>query len=164
MSLVNAWIAVKVSVRSAVKAVAADIQAAKQAGTELTAQQNKLLKLARELSRLDLDFYRKATIGADDWVLLDLIAGPEWVERFDEVIPSSVVAGCWNPDGTQYGQAMDPNGVVTGTPVYPIHPKLLDFMPDDVEYNADGSEKSRKRPTKLKQIHKYLGWADRRWS
>lgn len=37
-------------------------------------------------------------------------------------------------------------------------------MPDDVEYNADGSEKSRKRPTKLKQVHKYLGWADRRWT
>lgn len=166
---VNALIAIKTSTVSAIKSLVASAKGKIEAQAELTAQEQKAMALLRVSKEAE---FIKATVGSDQWVLMDIVTTPERVEKLAEVIPSAVVAGCWNIDGSQYGQTLKRTQVGTdefalvpdGVPVYPIHPKLLDFMPDDVVYDEKGLEVSRTRPTKLKQVHKYLGWADRRWT
>lgn len=167
--MINALVALKLTVAQKAKALAASASDKLALGQQPTQTEERARKLLRVMKD---GFHRKATIAGDEWVLFDIITTIEVLEKIDELVPSSVVAGCWNVDGTQYGQVItydytdmaNPVEVVDGEPVYPIHPKLLDFMPDDVEYNANGTEKSRKRPTTPKQVHKWLGWADRRWT
>ena len=168
--MINALVAIKDSSVLTIKQIVRDARAELSSpGGSVTAQQKKALAIARNLYD---EQFASVTIAGTVYRLFDLLLSPGELEKLDEVVPGSVVAGAWNKDGTQYGQMLelerDSEGkavfVVRGTPVYPIHPRLLDFMPDDVEHNADGTEKSRKRPTQLKQVHKYLGWADRRWT
>ena len=166
---VNALIAIKASNVSAIKSIVASAKGKIEAKAKLTDQEQKAMVLLRVSKEAE---FIKANVSGEQWVLMDIVTTPERVEKLAEVIPSAVVAGCWNIDGSQYGQtlkraqvgpdefALIPDGV----PVYPVHPKLLEFMPDDVVYDEKGLEVSRKRPTALKQVHKYLGWADRRWS
>ena len=92
-----------------------------------------------------------------------------WLERLKELLPGKeFVLGAWGADGAEYGTTITrrPNGsiAITGTPVYPIHARILDIMPDDVTYDEDGNETGRTPATAPKQVHKIAGWADRRWS
>lgn len=90
----------------------------------------------------------------------------------------SQILGVWNRDGTMAGQTLvpaewdytDPDNpilitpeTVIGTPYYPRHPQYLNWMPDDVEYDANHQETSRTAATVGKEINKVAGWADRRW-
>ena len=49
----------------------------------------------------------------------------------------------------------------TGEPTYPIHARLLEFMPDTVTYDANGDETSRTRPTIPSDINLGLGQTPR---
>lgn len=142
----------------------------------LTSRQKKLLRLFRGLSPRTSS---AVTIGTNSYRLIEVVIDSDKLAELDEDFAGKyVIAGAWLPNGLQFGQefkvTIDPpqdgdiavreRMEVTGKPVYPLHPKLIDFMPDDVEYDSNGTEKSSKRPDKLKQVHKYLGWADRRWT
>lgn len=93
--------------------------------------------------------YRIDNDGANDWVLWNLIFN----ERRNVLIKvkgeldwliatystQSKIAGAWHySDGRQVGTTIeyDENGVetgVTGSPIYPVHARILEFMPDDVD-------------------------------
>ena len=127
----------------------------------------------------DFKRYRIDTDGGADWVLWSLyFSGPKniLIKVRDELdwlastYPNRVkIGGAWHyDDGRQVGTTIqyDEDGVetgVTGTPVYPIHPRLLEFMPDLVERDADGVEVSRVRPTMLSDVNLLQGQKERRF-
>lgn len=83
------------------------------------------------------------------------------------------VVGAWHWDGRQVGTQWDItydaegneiSRTTTGTPVYPVHPRLLELMPDDVEYDSNGDEISRTRPTVPSDVNILYGQAPRRFS
>lgn len=61
----------------------------------------------------------------------------------------AIVLGCWDWD--------------TGKITHELDPRIMDVMPDDVEYDEAGNEISRKRPTKPKQTNLIYGQAERQW-
>lgn len=61
----------------------------------------------------------------------------------------AIVLGCWDWD--------------TGKITHPLDPRIMDVMPDDVEYDDKGNEISRERPTKPKQTNLIYGQAERQW-
>ncbi len=90
--------------------------------------------------------FAKATINSNQWNL--------WTVTFDNPVNALlkiqgeidyladryplqfVIGGAWHWDGRQVGtQFTYTDGTVTGisgTPIYPLHPRLIDFMPDGV--------------------------------
>lgn len=106
--------------------------------------------------------------------------GPALVAAFS---PDGIIMGAWIKDGCQYGTqytqvengtdtiTVDGNDftvphydrVLTGTPLIPLHPRLLDFMPDEVTYDAAGVETSRTLATTLKEVANIFGWAPREY-
>jgi hypothetical protein len=94
----------------------------------------------------------------------------KWLETLKQILPGKeFVLGAWDITGAQYGTTIVPAPIggsetVTGTPVYPIHARILDIMQDDVTYDGSGNETSRQPAVAAKQTHKLAGWADRRWS
>ena len=78
------------------------------------------------------------------------------------------IGAAWHWDGRQVGTQFtyDENGVITGTtgtPVYPLHARLIEFMPDIVTYDDDGNETSRTRPTVLSDVNLGLGQTPRQF-
>lgn len=83
--------------------------------------------------------------------------------------------GLWYKNGLLVGtekvqitqEVVDDNGNVTigeyeiqGTPDYPFNSEeYIKFMPDIVEYDEEGVELSRTRPTEAKQMHCYSGYS-----
>lgn len=61
----------------------------------------------------------------------------------------AIVLGCWDWD--------------TGKITHELDPRIMDVMPDDVEYDEAGNEISRKRPEKPKQTNLIYGQAERQW-
>jgi len=152
---------------------------------DLTPAQKKKLKMAYS------GHHKKVTVAGTTYIIIDFYFPPItvgstkdpveddprllWLERFKELLPGKeFVLGAWDRTGAQYGTKIipptyDENGdevtgeTIEGTPVYPIHARLLDVMPDDVTYDENGNETSRTAATAPKQVHKILGWKDRRW-
>ncbi len=58
-------------------------------------------------------------------------------------------------DGTQTG--------VIGDPVFPLHIRILEFIPDDVTYDVDGSELTRTRPLVPRDVNIGLGQTERQF-
>lgn len=78
------------------------------------------------------------------------------------------IGGAWHFDGRQVGTQFtrDADGNitgVTGTPTYPLHTRLLEFMPDIVTWDEDGNEISRVRPTSLTDVNLLQGQKERRF-
>lgn len=167
IGIVNALIAIESAYSKAALALADSAKSKIGTGAKqkLSAGEEKALKA---LNIAKNNVFLKADISSKKMELLDILIDEKELSKIGELIQSAVVVGAWNPDGSQYGTTIvigvDGVETIVGTPIYPLHPKLLDFMPDDVVYDENGLEVSRKRPTKLKQVHKYLGWADRRWT
>lgn len=80
---------------------------------------------------------------------------------------SFIIVGAWSSNGLHYGQSLSyderGNEIVKGRAVYPMKKWIRLFMPDDVTYDKDGSEKTRVPATKNKQVHKLAGRQDRRY-
>ena len=51
----------------------------------------------------------------------------------------------------------------SGTPTYPLHSRLLEFIPDIVEWDADGNVISSVRPTDLSDVNLLQGQKERRF-
>ena len=74
--------------------------------------------------------------------------------------------GSWWSDGRQVGTefTFDADGTVTGTsgtPIFNLHTRILEFIPDIVTFDVDGNETSRTRPTVLSDVNLALGQAPR---
>jgi hypothetical protein len=74
------------------------------------------------------------------------------------------VCGAWHMGGLQLGTALDEDGNLIGSPLYPIDPRLVEFMPDDVTYNEDGAELSRTPATEPKQLNLMAGQKPRNFT
>jgi len=107
-----------------------------------------------------------------------LIDEPEKIGKLKEITAflksttGAMVIGAWNKNGTQYGTTIvpavldrDDNEVTpAGKPVYPLHKKFLTLFADDVTYDENGKELSRKPASKPKETTKIYGRADRIWN
>ena len=80
------------------------------------------------------------------------------------------IAGAWWWDsrqiGTQWELDAEGNrtGNTTGTPLYPLHARLLDFMPDIVEHDSDGNIISTTAATVLVDVNLVQGQEPRRFT
>lgn len=71
------------------------------------------------------------------------------------------VCGCWWMDGRQVGMDRDEDGALSGSPVFPVHPTTLEFMPDVKSYDEQGVETLSEPPTQLSQINHVAGQKNR---
>ncbi len=72
------------------------------------------------------------------------------------------VGGAYRWDnGLQVGLSYDENGDVTGTPIYPQHPKLIKFMPTIKEYNVSGVLISETDATQVTDVNLIQGQHER---
>lgn len=155
-------------------------------------QRNDLTNAQREkLRSVYGDKFKRVTVATVEYVILNfyfplITVGSRqdpptndltlhWLEQLKILLPGQeFVLGAWDHTGAQYGMTLIPavlddegNEVtpeqMVGDPVYPVHARLLDIMPDDVTYDENGNETNRTVATEFKQTHKILGWADRRW-
>ena len=117
-------------------------------------------KIGRILSHPDLShidgFMRRNTYGAHEWRLYSVYieASPEsknqiinWLDVHSTHV---IIGGAWKWNGLQVGTSRDDEGDIIGTPLYAIHSKLLDFMPDGA--------------TNLNRANKISGQSDRLYS
>ena len=81
-----------------------------------------------------------------------------------------VIVGAWWWDGRQVGTQWETDqdgnrtGNTTGTPLYPIHPRLIDFMPDDPVYDGNGDLTGYQAATQLTDVNLIQGQAPRRFT
>lgn len=78
-----------------------------------------------------------------------------------------IIGGAWYWDGRQLGTEweVDTDGDrtgTTGTPTYPLHLRLIDFMPDVVEHD-DGNVISTTPATVLTDVNRIQGQESRRF-
>lgn len=94
--------------------------------------------------------YRKDTNAGQEWTLRTVYVenSPGWQGRLLQGFPTLRLLGAWEQDGTR---------------VIPLHPRVLEYMPDDVVFNEDRSEASRTRPTEPKDVNLGMGWSPRNW-
>lgn len=76
--------------------------------------------------------------------------------------------GAWWWDGRQVGTefTFDIDGVITGTtgdPTFPLHVRILEFIPDIVTYDNDGNETGRSRPLVVSDVNLGAGQIERRF-
>ena len=80
-----------------------------------------------------------------------------------------VVIGAWHWDGRQVGTQWELDadeqrtGDTIGISTYPIHARLIQFMPDIVTYDEDGNETSRTRPITMSDVNLGFGQSPRRF-
>ena len=122
----------------------------------ITERQYKLFKLmtdtnvVQRLFRLDND-------GTNDWILWSLYFNytvdillkiQSELDTLIAAYPNHVkIIGAWDWSGNQIG--------------YPIHLRILEFIPDTIIYDTTGSEISRARPTIVKDMNLLFGQSPR---
>ena len=122
----------------------------------ITERQYKLFKLmtdtnvVQRLFRLDND-------GTNDWILWSLYFNytvdillkiQSELDNLIAAYPNHVkIIGAWDWRGNQIG--------------YSIHPRILEFIPDTIIYDASGNEISRARPTIVKDMNLLFGQSPR---
>lgn len=80
-----------------------------------------------------------------------------------------IIVGAWFWDsrqvGTQWELDIDGErtGNTVGTPLYPIHSKLIDFMPDIIEHDSDGNVISTTPATVVTDVNLLQGQAPRKF-
>ena len=128
-------------------------------------RQHRLFQLMHDQATVE-HLFRIDRVSARDWHLWNLTFDfPNNVlqrvkDELDALIaayPSHVkIVGAWNwDDGTQVEQA--------GSPVYPIHARILELMPDVVTYDINGNETSRTRPLVPSDVNLGFGQAPRQF-
>lgn len=83
----------------------------------------------------------------------DPSSGLKWVEFLKDKWPNVfIVLGAWLRDGLQLGTVYD-EGIITGTPIYPVHSQILKVMPDVAGLPA----------TEPSDVNLIFGWSPRIW-
>lgn len=124
--------------------------------------------------------YKTPTINSKVWYLYSVVfndlsgdakqKAQDAISYLETNYPGNfVVVGAWKWDGLQVGQQweldQDGNrtGGVTGTPTYPLHPRLIDFMPDVWDY-TDPENPALVPATDLADVRLVQGQAPRRFT
>jgi len=97
----------------------------------------------------------------DPNVTPDMIDDPrndEW-NTFPQIIDPAFV---W-PQITVQQTSSEITGT-SGTPTYPTHSRIKQFIPDDVTFDSNGNETSRTRPTVPRDINLLAGQSPRRFT
>lgn len=97
------------------------------------------------------NLYRDDVQGPRTWTLrtVYVVDEPGWQGKLLQGFPTLRLLGAWRQDGEL---------------VIPLHPRIMEFLPDDVTYDQDGNEVSRVRPTEMKDVNLGMGWAHREWT
>lgn len=94
--------------------------------------------------------WREPTIDTKARTIFDaLLPDAAALARLEADFPDMIVIGEWDYD--------------TGAKKRAIHASAIDVMPDIVEYDEDGNEISRSRPTALRDHLIWAGMAGRDW-
>lgn len=118
------------------------------------------------------NWFKTLTVGVDQFIVYNVYGSAaeleETIAKFgaENVIPM----GSWNWDGTRYGTnrvtTFDPVTeetvtTIEGTPSIALHPQLLEIMPDDYTFDADGNVTGTTPATSLKQVILRVGQGER---
>ena len=97
------------------------------------------------------NLYRQDNSAGKTWTLRSVyvVDEPGWQGKLLQGFPTLRLLGAWRQDGEL---------------VIPLHPRYMEFIPDDVVYDQDGNEVSRSRPTEPKDVNLGMGWARREWT
>jgi len=133
--MINVWFAITL----------ADAQDIKQNFQDFPAEVKEALRNMKADAH-----WKRIQAGGKTYLVVDTIAQKNWIQRLIQKYPDTVVLGAWD--------------FTAGDILYPIHPRILEIMEDDVVYDADGNEISRTPAAAPKQSHKWLGQADRKWA
>lgn len=142
----------------------------------LTARELKVVEHINADARTQM-LFRSDTIGPNTWTVWSLyFDNSKYTFQFirDEVealvtahSTQLVIAGAWwFDDGRQVGTQVDSEGVVTGTPLYPIHNRLYQAFPDTegVTRPTSNAEISTWLASGGQDLNKLAGQADRQYS
>ncbi len=145
--IINAWLALRDDAQTAINAY---LDWDEESQGEYDGPLGDLeQKIFRSMADRDVvqGLFKKATINSNQWNLWSvpfdkpvgvLLKAKDALDRLSDRYPLQfVIGGAWHWDGRQVGTQFtyDENGTVTGisgTPIYPLHPKLIEFMPDGV--------------------------------
>ena len=135
--LVNVWLGIRDDAQTAIN-TCLDWDDSTEYSGPVGDREKKIFKAMSDHAVVQR-LFNKATINSTLWnlwtVYFDepkdiLIKVKNELDYLEATYPSQfVIAAAWHWDGRQVGTQYD-EGVITGTPTYPIHPKLIDFMPD----------------------------------
>lgn len=126
--------------------------------TILDTLSEKTKKVVKDAKKSGKGWFKSLKIAGTDYNIYNVYGSAEEltevVARFgaENIIP----LGSWNWDGTRYG-------TIEGTPSIPLHPGLIDIMPDDVTHDENGIETSRIKTTMFKQVILRLGQGERQF-
>jgi len=138
----------------------------------------KAVRILRKMANIGTveKVWRSPRIAGKDWHLFEasfVVTDKDKVrDALDflntEYPNNAAIVGAWWYDGRQVGTRFtyDEDGQITGTtgtPLYPIHPRLIDFMPDEEVRDGNGDLLFTQRPTQLSQVHLRQGQAPRRF-
>jgi len=97
------------------------------------------------------NLYRDNNDGPHTWSLRTVWVEdkPGWQGRLLSGFPTLRLLGAYRYDGSQ---------------VIPMHPSVIDYMPDIVTYDENGTELTRTRPTEVSDVNLGLGQSPREFT
>lgn len=164
--IVNLWLALRDDSQALIKTrLTWDEKTQGEYTGPVTDRQFKLFSLMQDRANRQR-LFRIDRVASRDWIWwsLDFDFPKNVLQKIkaeiDDLIanfPNHVkIIGAWHwDDGRQVKQG--------GTPVYPVHARILELMPDVVTFDEFGNETSRTRPTVPSDINLGLGQTPRQF-
>ena len=175
MSAVNVWVAISATAQTQVKArLTHDFDSGDYTGP-VTDTEAKIFRRMADRATVQRMF-KTPTLGGKQWNIYSLYfeASKKARDAFDFLAANRanhfVIVGAWHWDGRQVGtqweldQDGERTGNTTGTPLYPIHARLIDFMPDEPILDQNGDITGWNPASGLSDINLIQGQAPRRFT
>ncbi len=164
--IINVWLALRDDAQAAIVArLKWDEETQGEYSGPVTERLHRLFSRMADRATVQR-LYRADKIGEYTWTLWSLyfdfptnalLKIKAELDALQAAYPSHVaVCGAWRWDGRQVKS--------DGEPVYPVHARILELMPDIVTYDADGNETSRTRPTEPSDINILQGQSFRQFT
>ena len=174
--LVNVWLGIRDDVQTAIN-TCLDWDDSTEYSGPVGDREKKIFQAMSDRAVVQ-SLFNKATINSNLWNLWSvyfdepkdiLIRVKNALDYLEATYPLQfVIAAAWHWDGRQVGTqyTYDEGEItgITGTPTYPIHTKLIDFMPDIVTYDVDGNELTRTAATILSDVNLLAGQSPREFT
>ena len=156
---INVWLALRDDAQALIRArLSWDEETQGEYSGPITDRQHKLFKLMHDLETTQKLF--RVDAGARDWTIWNLyfdlpnnilLKVQNEIDALIVAFPNHIkIIGAWKWNGTQI-------------PAYPLHARILEFMPDIVTYDENGNETSRVRPTVPSDVNLGLGQTPRQF-
>jgi hypothetical protein len=138
----------------------------------MTLEPKEIDKLMEVKSLAD-PIFKQGSIGAKTYTVYNAYMTEKYADKLETELGAEnfIVLGAWMWSGLQLGQAEVYNVIddemvksIEGEPLHPIHPMLLEVMPDDVTYDIDGNQVGTAPATEYKQVILRSGQKPRRWT